>query len=140
DPASWRSLEIDRTLRSGGTEGTLLAAIDKTSTSAGGRLLRQWLRTPLRDLEHITARQNAIAAFLASPTTLKGVAEKLDDVCDIERIIGRLAVNRVGPRDLASLSRCLGSLPALLELLASMPQSADVAPELVNLRDFCKER
>src|SRR6185437_8612006 len=71
DPASWRSLEVDRTIRSGGTEGSLLSAIDRTRTSMGGRLLRQWLRTPLCDPEHITARQDAIAAFLESPATLK---------------------------------------------------------------------
>jgi DNA mismatch repair protein MutS len=140
DPASWRSLEVDRTIRSGGTEGTLLSAIDRTRTSMGGRLLRQWLRTPLRDLEHITARQDAIAAFLDSPATLKKLAERLDDICDIERIVGRLAVNRVGPRDLASLSKCLQSLPGLLELLATMPRSQDVAPELNRLTSFCKEQ
>src|SRR4029079_2000634 len=44
DPSSWRSLEIDRTVRGGGTEGSLLQAIDRTRTTMGGRLLRQWLR------------------------------------------------------------------------------------------------
>lgn len=140
DPASWRSLEVDRTLRSGGTEGTLLSALDRTRSAMGGRLLRQWLRTPLRDIEHITARQEAIAAFLDSPAALKSVIEKLDDICDIERIVGRLAVNRVGPRDLASLSRCLQSMPALLEVLQAMPRSKEVAPELANLASFCGEQ
>src|SRR5205814_10479052 len=64
DPASWRSLEIDRTVRGGGAEGSLLAAIDRTRTAMGGRLLRQWLRYPLCDLEHIQARQAAVAALL----------------------------------------------------------------------------
>src|SRR5262249_48308314 len=43
DPASFRSLEIDRTVRAGGSEGTLLSAIDRTKSAMGGRLLRQWL-------------------------------------------------------------------------------------------------
>ncbi|HEX8914601.1 MAG TPA: DNA mismatch repair protein MutS [Humisphaera sp.] len=140
DPASWRSLEVDRTLRSGGTEGSLLSALDRTRTSMGARLLRQWLRTPLRDVEHIVARQDAIAAFMESPSTLRAVVEQLDDICDIERIVGRLAVNRVGPRDLASLSKCLASLPALLELLTDMPRAKDVAPELTKLAPFCKDQ
>src|SRR6185295_17614053 len=111
DPASWRSLEIDRTIRSGGTEGTLLAVIDRTRTAMGGRLLRQWLRTPLRDIEYISARQTAIAAFIDSPPALRGIVKCLEDTCDIERIIGRLAVGRATPRDVAALGKCLRALP-----------------------------
>jgi DNA mismatch repair protein MutS len=140
DPASWRSLEVDRTIRSGGTEGSLLSAIDKTRTSMGGRLLRQWLRTPLCDAEHILARQSAIAALLESRSTLKSTIDKLDSVCDIERIMGRLAVNRASPRDLSALGKCLTALPALLELLAVLPGSGDIAPELAGLMPFCKEQ
>ncbi len=137
DPASWRSMEIDRTVRSGGTEGSLLSAIDRTRTSMGGRLLRQWLRSPLRDLEHITARQNAVAAFLKSPAILREIVDQLEGVCDIERIIGRISVGRVGPRDLAALGRCLADMPALIEQLNSLPSAGDVAPELASLREFC---
>ena len=140
DPASWRSLEIDRTTRSGGTEGTLLHAIDRTRTSIGGRLLRQWLRTPLCDLEHIAARQGAIAAFLESPPTLKAVVDKLDSVCDVERIIGRLAVNRASPRDLAALGKCVAAMPALLDKLDGLARAKEVAPELCALRGFCQEQ
>jgi DNA mismatch repair protein MutS len=140
DPASWRSLEVDRTVRSGGTEGSLLSAIDRTRTTMGGRMLRQWLRSPLRDMEHITARQDAIAALLVSPAELKRIIEVLADTCDIERVIGRIAVGRVGPRDLAGLARCLGSLPDLFDLLEALPQSESVAPELIASRGFCHER
>src|SRR5687768_10819 len=140
DPASWRSLEIERTIRSGGTEGSLLNAIDRTRTSMGGRLLRQWLRNPLCDVEHITARQAAIAAMLESPQALRGVVEKLDGVCDVERIIARLAVGRVGPRDIAGLSRCLGALPNLFDVLENLPGSGEVAPELIAIRPFCAEQ
>ncbi len=140
DPASWRSLEIDRTTRTGGAEGSLLAAIDRTRTGMGGRLLRQWLRTPLRDKEHIAARQSAVAALLESPPDMAGMAKGLDEVCDIERIIGRVAVGRCVPRDLAALGRCLGSLPALLARLDGLPQRDAVAPELVAQLDFCASR
>src|SRR5207237_6186265 len=77
DPASWRSLEIDRTMRAGSTEGTLLSAIARTRTSMGARLLRQWLRFPLCDLEHIDARQSAIAALLESVPALKEIVDLL---------------------------------------------------------------
>ena len=140
DPASWRSLEIDRTVRTGGTEGSLLAAIDRSRTSMGGRLLRQWLRTPLCDAEHIAARQAAIAALLEAPAVLKSILDKLQDVCDIERIIGRLSVNRASPRDLSALTRCLKALPTLFDRLQSLSNANDVAPELCALRSFCDDQ
>jgi len=137
DPASWRSLEIERTVRSGGTEGSLLGAIDQTRTTMGGRLLRQWLRFPLSEREHIEARQSAIAALLAEPAELEQIVRLLDGVCDIERIIARVSLGRVGPRDLANLSRCLASLPALLGKLSRL---GDVAPELGAMAPFCAQR
>jgi DNA mismatch repair protein MutS len=140
DPASWRSLEIDRTMRSGGTEGSLLSAIDRTRTPMGARLLRQWLRYPLCDLEHINARQSAIAALLESPPQLREIVDHLDDVCDIERIVGRIAVGRVGPRDLAALGRCLDAMPSFMDRLESLPKSNEVAPELVAMRPFCRDQ
>ena len=140
DPSSWRSLEIDRTVRAGDAEGTLLSAIDRTRTTMGGRLLRQWLRSPLRDAEHILARQSAIAALLSAPATLGAVVDCLDGVCDIERIVSRLAVARAAPRDLAALGRCLAALPKLFDKLASLSGNAAVAPELSAQRPFCAER
>jgi DNA mismatch repair protein MutS len=140
DPTSWRSLEIDRTMRTGGTEGTLLSAIDRTQTPMGARLLRQWLRYPLCDLEHILARQAAIAALLESPAILRQIIEHLDDVCDIERIVGRIAVGRAAPRDLAALARCLDAMPIFLDRLASLPRANEVAPELLALRPFCEQQ
>jgi DNA mismatch repair protein MutS len=140
DPASWRSLEIDRTVRSGGTEGSLLSVIDRTRTSMGGRLLRQWLRYPLNDIEHILARQSAVAALLDATPTLKAIVARLDDICDIERIVGRIAVGRASPRDLSALAKCLASLPGLLDQLAALPGAGEVAPELTSLRGFCDEQ
>ncbi len=128
DPASWRSLEIDRTVRANTTEGSLLSAIDRSRTSMGGRLLRQWLRYPLCDLEHISARQTAVAALLESPTALQAIINTLENVCDIERIIGRVAVGRAGPRDLASIGKCLAILPGLLDQLHSLSSANDIAP------------
>ena len=140
DPASWRSLEIDRTTRWGGIEGSLLNAIDRTCTTMGARLLRQWVRTPLRDLEHIEARQSAIAALLETAPALKAVCISLKDICDIERIVARIAVNRANPRDLAALGKCLKSLPHLLDQLQKLDRADDVAPELLALRPFCTEQ
>lgn len=140
DPASWRSMEIDRTVRSNTTDGSLLSAIDCTRTSMGGRLLRQWLRYPLCDLEHITARQAAVAALLESPAALKELIDRLENICDIERVVGRVAVGRAGTRDLAALGKCLACLPELLDRLQSLSSAKDIAPELERLRGFAEEQ
>ena len=139
DPASWRSLEIERTVRGGSTTGSLIEAIDRTRTSMGARLLRQWLRAPLCEREHIEARQAAIAALLDSQLLSK-LVDLLDDVCDIERIIARVSLGRASPSDLAAISRCLASMPALLDCLGSLPSPKDVAPDLVEMRSFCADR
>jgi DNA mismatch repair protein MutS len=140
DPTSWRSLEIDRTMRSGSTEGSLLSAIDRTRTTMGARLLRQWLRYPLRDLEYISARQEAIAALLESPAALKGLVASLESMCDIERVVARLAVNRASPRDLSALGKCLAALPSLMDALEALPRREAVAPELTAARGFVGEQ
>lgn len=144
DPASWRSLEVERTVRSNSAEGSLMSAIDRTRTAMGGRLLRQWLRSPLTDLEHIAARQEAVGALLEDEALLKRVTGTLDQVCDIERVMSRVAVNRASPRDLASLARCLKSLPGLLVELGKPPagrlDGVGVAPELAAMAGFCQKQ
>jgi DNA mismatch repair protein MutS len=138
DPASWRSLEIDRTVRGGTDEGSLLKSIDRTRTPMGSRLLRQWLRTPLRDIEHITARQSAVGSFLDSPNVLRSLGAALKDVCDVERIVGRVALARCAPRDLAALSKCLATMPVLIDQLQSLTRANEVCPEFASLRSFCE--
>ena len=140
DPATYRALEIDRTTRQGGVDGSLLNAIDRTRTAMGARLLRQWVRFPLCDVEHITARQNAIAALIASPIDLRSIANELDGICDIERIIARVAVGRAAPRDLASLSRCLQQLPQLLDRLSKLSGAQHIAPDLQSARGLAQEQ
>ena len=137
DAASYRSLEIERTTRSGGHEGSLISAIERTKTPMGGRLLRDWLRAPLTDIKAITARQHAVAALKGQPPALKTLREKLCGICDIERVLGRLAVSRANPRDLAALSASLAAMPALLDLLRDLPA---VAMELPDLASFCGEQ
>lgn len=140
DPATFRSLEIDRVVRTGNADGSLLSVMDRTRSSMGGRLLRTWLRYPLCDLEHITARQNAVAALLEAQTTLRDISDRLDGLCDIERIVARLTVGRAAPRDLAALRKCMESLPGLIDAMESLPQHQAVAPELSRHRAFCKEQ
>ncbi len=140
DPASWRALEIDRTSRWGDAAGSLVETIRRTRTPMGARLLRHWLRNPLRDIEHLQARQSAVAALVESPSSLKSIVERYTGACDVERVVGRLAVNRALPRDMAALSRCLEMLPELIDQLGKLAHADDVAPELAAMRPFCIEQ
>jgi DNA mismatch repair protein MutS len=103
-------------------------------------MLRQWLRSPRRDKEQILARQTAVAALLESPADLRAITGELQDCCDIDRIIGRVAVSRAVPRDLAGLARCLEKLPALFDRLAALPRVSQVDPDLAARKSFCAQR
>ncbi|MEL6766769.1 MAG: DNA mismatch repair protein MutS [Pseudomonadota bacterium] len=102
DAATRRNLEITRSL-SGGREGSLLAAIDRTRTGPGARLLAARLAAPLTDPAAIAARHEAVDWLLAEPQRRDALAEALARVPDIERALSRLALGRGGPRDLAAI-------------------------------------
>ena len=115
DAATRRNLEIDTNLR-GGRENTLLAVLDNTATAMGGRLLQRWLNRPLRDLDAITARQQAVAE-LGERQTPSALRPELTRVGDVERILGRVALRSARPRDLARLRDALAALPELTAAL-----------------------
>src|SRR5262249_19078754 len=123
DAATRSALEIERSNNSslgrGGREGSLLATIDRTVTSAGGRLLAERLARPLTEPAAIRARLDAVQFFLDEPERRKGVSGELRAAGDVARALTRLALGRGGPRDLAHLrdglnagdraaARCLG--------------------------------
>ena len=117
DEATWRSLEVERTLRSGAAAGSLVYAVDRTSTAMGGRCLRRWLGAPLRDTGAIVARQQAIADLLADVHQLESIRTELGQLADIERITSRLGVGRASPRDLLALGRTLLAVEKVADLL-----------------------
>ncbi len=107
DRATRSCLELVQTQREGRAEGTLLATIDKTSTPMGGRLLRQWVLSPLREVEPILYRQQAVAEFVSSPFLREDVRALLGDVRDVERLVARLSTGRGTARDLVFLATSL---------------------------------
>ena len=119
DPHSWRSLEVERTLRAASTDGTLLAAVNRTVSAMGQRRLREALRFPLRRAPGIVARHNAVAELLDDPTRLKALRQLLRDISDIERITARLGLGRCSPRDLQTLGRSLDTVASLQRELRS---------------------
>lgn len=102
DPATRRNLEITRTL-TGERQGSLLAAVDRTMTGPGARLLAQRLAAPITDPKTIAARLDAVELFLEKETLREELRAILRGAPDLERALGRLSVGRGGPRDLLAL-------------------------------------
>ncbi|WP_304619928.1 DNA mismatch repair protein MutS [Paracoccus sediminilitoris] len=102
DAATRRNLELTQAL-SGGREGSLLAAIDRTVTAPGARLLERRISAPSRDLSLIHARQQAVAMLVDDPRLLADLRSALARVPDMDRALSRLALERGGPRDLAAI-------------------------------------
>lgn len=112
-PTSLRHLEIFNTYK-GDTKGSLFKAIDRTQTSIGGRMLRQWLAFPLRDEVAIQRRFDQIEKWIPKLFELKALRRQLSQVGDIERRLSRLVTPQSYARDLISIAQATqGSLGAL---------------------------
>lgn len=102
DAATRRNLEITRSL-SGERRGSLLATIDRTRTSAGGRLLAERLAAPLTELDEIGARLDGVALFVDHADLRADLRRRLQGAPDMARALARLSLGRGGPRDLAAI-------------------------------------
>ena len=140
DHSSFRALEIDRTLRSGSREGSLLHAIDRTVHPIGSRRLKSWLCMPLTCIDSIVARQDAVAYMVDDPTTRSLVRQRLKRMTDVERVAARVALGRATPRDLAGLSQTLSALPGMADELHNHPpaQLAEIAKDLKGLDEVAE--
>lgn len=103
DAASRRNLELIANLHDGTSRYTLLETVQYTVTAMGSRMLRQRLLSPLRDIAQIRRRQEHIAQFIAAPAVLKTVRAALSGILDIERLAGRIAMERAHAKDLQAL-------------------------------------
>ena len=121
DAVSLRALEVERTMRTGQTQGSLLETLNDCRTAMGKRTLRRWLCFPLCDRERIEARQAIVAALTHEPAFNDNLARRLDTVQDIQRMASRLAIGRPSPRDLVGLGASVREVDALVELLAERP-------------------
>ncbi|MDO5703746.1 MAG: DNA mismatch repair protein MutS, partial [Paracoccus sp. (in: a-proteobacteria)] len=120
DAATRRNLELTQAL-SGGREGSLLAAIDRTVTAAGARLLERRISAPSHDLDLIRARHDAVGALADDARLAADLRADLARVPDIDRALSRLALDRGGPRDLAAIRAGLTQAAAIA---ARLPEDA----------------
>ncbi|MEL6678222.1 MAG: DNA mismatch repair protein MutS [Pseudomonadota bacterium] len=118
DAATRRNLELTQAL-SGGRDGSLVAAIDRTITGPGARLLETRLCAPSTDLSVIRARHDAVEAFVTDRLMAQDTRVTLRKTPDMDRALTRLALDRGGPRDLAAIRDGLSEASVLAGLLGA---------------------
>ncbi len=133
DAATRANLELMRT-QSGERRGALIAAIDRTVTVAGARMLAQRLAAPLTDPAAIIRRLDAVGLFVSEVDLRADVRARLAAAPDLARALARLVVGRGGPRDLAAIRDGLHAAAELSERLAAAPQVAEIADAVISLR------
>ncbi|MDO9526653.1 MAG: DNA mismatch repair protein MutS [Gemmobacter sp.] len=132
DAATRRNLEITQAL-SGGREGSLLAAVDRTVTAAGARLLERRVSGPSRALPVIRARLESVTYMLEQSRLRDDLRKALRRVPDMDRAISRLALDRGGPRDLAAVRAGLEQAGIIATMLGDVPDVlAEAARDLVG--------
>ena len=117
DPQTRRNLELFEGGRWGEQGSSLAAALDRTKTPMGGRLLRRWIGQPLLDVEAIQRRQEAVSWFHRSALRRERVVARLESISDLERLVGRILNLSATPRDLSALERGLQAAPDIRDLL-----------------------
>ena len=135
DASSQMNLDLV-TSRSDGVKGSLLGAIDRTSTPMGARKLRNWVLHPIRDLETLTARQDLVEGLIRESFLLNELRTSFSEVRDVERTISRLSQGSGNARDLKALEMSLRKVPDVREHLSAL-QGGALADELsLRLGDF----
>lgn len=128
DAVSRRNLELETGLVEGKTH-TLLNVIDCTSTVMGSRLLRRWLQQPIRDHEKLQLRYDAVEKLIHNHRH-SDFHESMRGICDIERIMSRIALKSARPRDLIQLRNSLDLLPEIKKQLDKID-----SPRLIGLSE-----
>ena len=118
DASTQRNLEIIKSMQDSGKAGTLLSVLDETVTSMGGRLLRQWLITPLTSVSQIKRRQDAVEELLARKDDRENLRDFFREVSDLERLSGRIGCGTANARDMVALRNTLALLPRIHQVLS----------------------
>jgi DNA mismatch repair protein MutS len=113
DKFTVRSLELMGSMNDGGS--SLLNVIDKTISPMGARLLKRWLVFPLKDVQPINDRLNVVEYFFRQPDFKELIEEQLHLIGDLERIISKVAVGRVSPREVVALKVALQAIEPIKE-------------------------
>lgn len=135
DQVSLRSLEVERTMRSESSSHSLVSTLQGCVTAMGKRQLRHWLCYPLCDKAAITRRQDLVQALMDDSRFLDQLRQSLDNIQDIQRITGRIAVGRATPRDLVALGTSSVQVQQLAQLLDQRPSVKTYHEQVADIHD-----
>ena len=141
---SIRNLEVTQNMANGSKKGSLLSIVDKTSTAAGSRKLKNWLENPLLDINEIKRRQEIVGDFVKHYFEKSDVKTSLKEVYDLERISTKVSYNIVSPKELLNLKKTLKQIPQIKNILKGFDSEklVDIAnniDELEDLYDFLEK-
>ncbi len=117
DKFTIRNLEIVASQQEGGVP--LIQILDKTITAMGSRQLRKWMILPLKEISAIEERLNIVEHFYKDESLSETVIQQLQHIADLERLISKVAVGRINPRELIQLKRSLQAILPIKDLLAN---------------------
>lgn len=134
-----RSLELVAPMNEGGS--SLLNVIDNTITPMGGRMLRRWVVFPLKDVAIINERLDIVDHFFRASDFRNNIDEQFHQMGDLERIISKVAVGRVSPREVVQLKNALKAIePVKAECLSTNNKSLNRIGEQLNLCASLRDR
>jgi len=129
-----RNLELIHSYNDNAT--TLLDILDRTKTPMGGRMLKRWIVLPLKDLKPIEARLDAVAWLNKQSEVRFGLSERLKDIGDLERLISKVAVGRVHPKEVKQLETTLRQLEPIRDTLKTT--KAGALQQIADQLDPCQ--
>lgn len=134
DKYTIRSLELVNVMNEGGT--SLLNIIDKTISSMGGRMMNRWVLFPLKNVKQIQNRQNVVEYFFRHVDFRTLIQEQLHGICDLERVITKVATGRINPREMMALRNALQALEPIKN--ACMESDDETIKKIGDQLDICE--
>ncbi|WP_185870388.1 DNA mismatch repair protein MutS [Blattabacterium cuenoti] len=135
DDFTFRNLEIFRSLNKEGV--SLIDILDKTITPMGSRLLKHWILFPLRNILHIQKRHDIVQELFSNSFIHKCIIKRLKEISDIERMISKIAIGKISPRELIALHKSLTAIVKIQKKI--LGQGSKKLVEVVNTFQNCND-
>ncbi len=141
DSATRRNLELTETMRDKLKVGSLLGVLDLTKTAMGGRMLRHFIEQPLIDIDSIELRLDAVDELSHRSMERDEIREYLNSVYDLERLLAKISLNTVNPKDMLAFKSSMQYLPAIKQVMSDfksvrLSELSDAIDELKDIHDM----